>query len=179
MRISTVLAFSLIFTSFKACLCFFVLMQSLKTSPALLTIIITFSTVLFCKQKLLNSLSITHDPRLRKHCISSDPLTPPRGSLTGVKLGQETQAVRFSQLAWCIHIWEPRGDCTIMDSAYIGLRLNGVAVYKFHQQIAFIECVSQCWYCSTLHKCTIAPVNELLDKSIKDLNYECRFEDCV
>jgi len=64
-------------------------MQSLKTSPALLTIIITFpcaAAVLFCKQKLLDHLSITHDPRLRKHCILSDPLTPPRGRLTGVKL---------------------------------------------------------------------------------------------
>jgi len=35
------------------------------------------------KQKLLNRLSITHDPRLRKHCLSSDLL----GRLTGVKLG--------------------------------------------------------------------------------------------
>ena len=42
---------------------------------------------LFCKQKLLNRLPITHDPRLRKHCISSDPLTPPPGRLTSVKLG--------------------------------------------------------------------------------------------
>jgi len=67
----------------KACVFF---LQSLKTSPALLTIIITFS-VLFCKQKLLNRLSITHDPRLHKHCILSDPLTPPQGRLTGVKLG--------------------------------------------------------------------------------------------
>ena len=39
-----------------------------------------------CKQKLLNRLSITRDPPLGKHCISSDPLTPPRGRLTGVKL---------------------------------------------------------------------------------------------
>jgi len=29
----------------------------------------------------------SHAPRLRKHCISSDPLTPPQGRLTGVKLG--------------------------------------------------------------------------------------------
>ena len=67
----------------KACVFFFVQMQRLKTLPASLTIIIT----LFCKQKLLNRLLITHDHRLRKHCISSDPLTPPRGRLTGVKLG--------------------------------------------------------------------------------------------
>ena len=76
----------------KAWYFLYVLMQSLKTSLALLTIIITFSTcrgVLFYKQKLLNRLLITHDPRLRTHCISSDPLTPPRGRLTGVKLGQE------------------------------------------------------------------------------------------
>ena len=74
----------------KAWYFLYVLMQSLKTSLALLTIIITFSTyrgVLFYKQKLLNRLLITHDPRLRTHCISSDPLTPPRGRLTGVKLG--------------------------------------------------------------------------------------------
>jgi len=38
---------------------------------------------------LLNRLLITHDHRLRKHCISSDPLTQPRGRLTGVKLGKE------------------------------------------------------------------------------------------
>jgi len=38
-------------------------------------------------QKLLNRLSITHDHPLRKHCTSSDPLTPPQGRLTGVKLG--------------------------------------------------------------------------------------------
>jgi len=35
---------------------------------------------------LLNRLLITHDPRLRKHCTLSDPLTPPQGILTGVKL---------------------------------------------------------------------------------------------
>jgi len=39
------------------------------------------------KQKLLNHLSITHDHRLRKHCILSDPLTPSHGRLIGVKLG--------------------------------------------------------------------------------------------
>jgi len=47
----------------------------------------TTATVLFSKQKLLNRLLITHDHRLLKHCISSNPLTPPRGRLTGVKLG--------------------------------------------------------------------------------------------
>ena len=41
----------------------------------------------FYSVKLLNCLLITHDPRLRKHCISSDPLTPRQGRLTGVKLG--------------------------------------------------------------------------------------------
>ena len=65
---------------------------------------------------LLNLLSITHDPRLRKHCISSDPLTSPRGEINWCQtwLGN-TQGVRFSQLAWC-----PR---------YKGPRYNGVAVY--------------------------------------------------
>jgi len=37
----------------------------------------------------VNHLIITHDPRLRKHCISSDPLTLPQERLTGVKLGLE------------------------------------------------------------------------------------------
>ena len=32
---------------------------------------------------------MTHAPRLRKHCILSDPLTLPRGRLTGVKLGRK------------------------------------------------------------------------------------------
>ena len=39
------------------------------------------------KQKLLNLLLITNDPQLHKHCILRDPLTPPRGRLTGVKRG--------------------------------------------------------------------------------------------
>ena len=44
--------------------------------------------VLFCKQKLLNRLLITHSPLLGKHCILSDPLTR-MTRLTGVKLGKE------------------------------------------------------------------------------------------
>ena len=75
--------------------CFpFVLMESLKTSPALLTIIITFSTCrggFILLTKVAQSSLITHDPRLRKRRKLSDPLTPPRhrlvGRLTGVKLG--------------------------------------------------------------------------------------------
>ena len=56
-----------------------------------------------CKQKLLNRLSITHDPGLRKHCISSDLLTLPQGKINWCQtwLGN-TQGVRFSQLALCI-----------------------------------------------------------------------------
>ena len=82
-------------------MCFlFVLMQS-----SLLIIIITFSTspaVLFCKQKLLNHLLITHDHPLHKHCISSDPFTLPQGQINWCQtwLGN-TQGVRFSQLALC------------------------------------------------------------------------------
>jgi len=60
------------FTGCKACVFLLVLMQSLKTSTG------CFPRVLFCKQKLLNHLSITHDLRLRKHSISRDPLTPLR-----------------------------------------------------------------------------------------------------
>jgi len=58
------------------------------------------AVVLFCKQKLL---SVTHDPRLRKPCILSDPLTPPGGKIDWCQtwLGN-TQGVRFSQLALCI-----------------------------------------------------------------------------
>jgi len=109
-------------------------MQSLKTSPALLTIIITFSTcqVLIYKQKLLNRLLITHDPQLRKHCILSDPLTPPRGILTGDKLGLEIhreydfhnlhcvyhdRLLTFSHTIDWKNIWEPCGDRVIMESA--------------------------------------------------------------
>jgi len=66
-------------------------MQSLKTSPqALLITIITFSTCcggFILLTKLLYRLLITSDPRLRKHCILSDPLTPPQERLTGVKVG--------------------------------------------------------------------------------------------
>jgi len=47
-------------------------MQSLKTSPALLTIIITRRFILYTK--VAQSSLITHDPRLRKRCKLSDPL---------------------------------------------------------------------------------------------------------
>ena len=107
---------------------FFVLMQNLKTSPALIIIIITF---LFCKQKLLNCLSIIHDSRLYKHCVSSDPLTPPLGRLTGVKHGYEIHReydfyslhcvnrnclLTFSHAVYWKNIWEPCGDRVIMES---------------------------------------------------------------
>ena len=52
----------------------------------------------FCKEKFLNRLLITHDPRLCKHCITSDPLTLPQGKLTC--LGN-TQGVQISQFALC------------------------------------------------------------------------------
>ena len=88
-----------------------------------------------CKQKLLNRLSITHDPGLRKHCISSDPLTPTRGEINWCQtwLGN-TQGVRFSQLALCI----PRSSADIFThiilETYLGatwsLRYNGVPVYS-------------------------------------------------
>ena len=50
-----------------------------------------------------NRLFITHDHPLRKHCISSDPLTLPQGKINWCQtwLGI-TQGVRFSQLALCI-----------------------------------------------------------------------------
>jgi len=86
------------------------------------------SKVLFCKQKLLNRLLITHDHRLRKHCISSDPLTPPQGRINWCQtwLGN-TQGVRFSQLALCI----PRSSADIFTHIYwknIWERYNGVRV---------------------------------------------------
>ena len=68
------------------------LVASLKTSHHLhcrpsLSRFPPAAAVLFCKQKLPNRLSITHDPKLHKHCILSDPLTSPRGRLTGFKHG--------------------------------------------------------------------------------------------
>ena len=96
--------------------------------------------VLFCKQKLLNRLLITHDHRLRKHCILSDPLTTPRGKINWCQtwLGN-TQGVRFSQLALCIplssadiytgkNIWEPRGDRVIMESQCSFISTNSVSL---------------------------------------------------
>jgi len=41
-------------------------------------------------------LLITHDPRLLKHCIWRDPLTTPKGRLTGVKLVLEIHRVQIS-----------------------------------------------------------------------------------
>ena len=52
--------------------------------------------VLFCKQKLLNRLSITHDHRLRTHCILSDPLTPPRGRLMSNLARKYTGSIIFT-----------------------------------------------------------------------------------
>ena len=75
----------------------FVLMQSWKTWPALLIIIIIFplaASVLFCKQNLLNCLIITHDPRLRKHYISSDT-APGKINWCQTRL-RNTQGVRIS-----------------------------------------------------------------------------------
>ena len=80
---------------------------------------------LFCKQKLLNRLLITHDPRLRKHCILSDSLTPPRGRLTvtGVKYKEydfhslhcvyRNCVLTFSHILHWKYIWEPCGDRVI------------------------------------------------------------------
>ena len=55
-------------TGCKACFFPFVLMQSLKTSPALLTIIITFSMCrggFILSTKVAQSPLITHDPQLQ------------------------------------------------------------------------------------------------------------------
>ena len=75
--------------------------------------------------KLLNHLSITHDPRLRTHCISSDLFTPPRRRLTGVKLGQVHCVYRHHLLTFSHNILEK----------YLGAMrrpcYNGVAVYIF------------------------------------------------
>ena len=91
------------------------------------------ATVLFCKQKLLYCLLITHDHPLRKHCISSDPLTLPQGKINWCQtwLGN-TQGVRFSQLALCI----PRSSADIFTHSilekYLGATrrplYNGVSV---------------------------------------------------
>ena len=92
------------------------------------------AVVLLCKQKLLNRLSITYDHRLRKHCILSDPLTLPRGRLTGVKLGQEIhreydfhslhcvyrdRLLIFSHILYWENIWEPCGDRVIKDRVIV------------------------------------------------------------
>ena len=97
--------------------------------------------VLLSKQKLLNRLSITHDPRLRKHYISSDPLTPPRGKTNWCQtwLGN-TQGVRFSQLA----LYIPRSSADIFTDSimekYLGAtwrpRYNGVAVQYYVGSLA-------------------------------------------
>jgi len=51
---------------------------------------------------LLNQFLITHDPRLRKPCISSDILTP-QDRLTGVKFGQEIDRVRNFHSLHCVY----------------------------------------------------------------------------
>ena len=53
---------------------------------------------------MLNHLLITHVPRLRKPCISSNLLTPLQGRLTGVKLGQQIHREHD------FHIFGARGD---------------------------------------------------------------------
>ena len=115
----------------------FVLMQSLKTSPAKLIIIITFSmchrVVFFCKPKLLNRQSITHKPQLPKHCISSDPWSTPQGRLTGVKLGQEIHRdYEFQSLHFVYHDRLLTISHTVCWKKYLGamrrLRYNGVCV---------------------------------------------------
>ena len=83
----------------------------------------------------INCLLITHDHPLHKHCLLSDPLTPPRGKINWCQtwLGI-TQGVRFSQLALCI----PRSSADIFThialEKYLGAmrrpRYNGVSVIK-------------------------------------------------
>ena len=51
---------------------------------------------------LLNQLLITHAPRLRKPCISSDLLTP-QDRLTGVQFGQEIHRVRDFHNLHCVY----------------------------------------------------------------------------
>ena len=50
---------------------------------------------------LLNQ--ITHAPRLRKPCISSDLLTPPQERLTSVKFGQEIHRDRDFHSLHCVY----------------------------------------------------------------------------
>ena len=119
-------------------LVFFVLMQSLKTSPALLTIIITFSTCRGGLKSINKSCSTVFQlhmiPDYVKHCISSDPLTPSRGRLTGVKLGQEIHREYDFHTLHCVYrdrlltfshtlFWKHLG-------ATRSPRYNGVAVYS-------------------------------------------------
>ena len=87
---------------------------------------------------MLNHLLITHDPRLRKPCISSDLLTPPQRRLTGVKLGQQIHSEpnvqslhttvwsRLSIVSWHFHMilyWQKYSWATWWpSSAQIGPR---------------------------------------------------------
>ena len=65
---------------------------------------------------------ITHDPRLRKHCISSDPLTTPRGKINlSVKLARKytestllALCIEFLHIVFWESIWELCKDHVIM-----------------------------------------------------------------
>ena len=126
-------------------------------------------TVLFCKQKLLNRLSITHDPRLRKHCILSDRLTLPQGKINWCQtwLGN-TQGVRFSQFALCI----PRSSADIFTHIILGKyleatqspRYNGVAVYSESRTFRRFEPIwfflSQFLFSWTIGECQREPCQD-------------------
>ena len=103
---------------------------------ALLEVLRNKMYVMLCKQQLLNHLSITHDSGLRKHCILSDPLTPPRGRLTG---GQEIHREYDFHSLHCVyrdrllifsHIILEKYLGATRRPRYKGPRYNGVAVYQ-------------------------------------------------
>ena len=57
------------------------------------------------------NLLITHDPRLRKPCISSNLLTASQGRVTGVQTWPgNTRGARFSQFALCIQGFRSSAD---------------------------------------------------------------------
>ena len=81
---------------------------------------------------MLNRLLITHDHPLRKHYISSDPLTSPRGEINWCQtwLGN-TQGVRFSQFALCISR---------------SVLLGGFSQFDFSwANFCFLECQREPW----------------------------------
>mgnify|MGYP000110810901 FL=1 len=87
----------------------------------------------------------THAPLLRKPCISSDLLTPPKERLTNCcQMWQaNTQGSRFSQLALCIQ-WLSRQTIKLRRENIVwvlktcrgkrNVDLNGIHVYKMYRE---------------------------------------------